>query len=175
MTTQPLEQWPKWRDDLILRLRMKDVPGETIGDILFEADAHLRETGERPEDAFGSPKAYATERAMIVPERHRSTGNRMRLVLIALVGGFTGFLAASSAWSLGSGSDLYLGIPAWLGLAVAFAVAALFIPRLPVDLIRDPRTGRSIHGGRGSTIAIMGGSLAVASAVLIVLGWIAAR
>ncbi|MDO5696675.1 MAG: hypothetical protein Q4G51_01750 [Dermatophilus congolensis] len=48
-----------WADDVILELRLRDVSGARISEILTEAEAHVAETGESPQEAFGDPKAYA--------------------------------------------------------------------------------------------------------------------
>ena len=50
-----------WCDDLLLRLRMRDVPGARIGEVLAEVQSHVAETGEHPREAFGAPKEYADQ------------------------------------------------------------------------------------------------------------------
>ena len=44
---------------LILALRLKDVPGDRIGEIVAEVESHVADTGEDPVEAFGTPRAYA--------------------------------------------------------------------------------------------------------------------
>jgi hypothetical protein len=46
-------------DRLVLALRMRDVPGERIGQVIAEVEAHVAESGEAPSEAFGSAEEYA--------------------------------------------------------------------------------------------------------------------
>jgi acyl-CoA synthetase (NDP forming) len=50
-----------WCDDLLLALRLRDVPGTRIGEVIAEVQSHVAETGEDPRQAFGTPKEYAAE------------------------------------------------------------------------------------------------------------------
>jgi hypothetical protein len=72
MTTQPLAAWPKWRDDLILQLQLKNVPGDRIGDILFEIDSHLAESGETPDQRMPSASRSATRHPERLPDLTRT-------------------------------------------------------------------------------------------------------
>lgn len=61
---------PGWVDDLVLELRLRDVPGDVIGDTLAEVDAHVVDSGTPAHEAFGDPVTYATrvaEHAAKVP------------------------------------------------------------------------------------------------------------
>ena len=49
----------KWLEDFIVELRLRDVPGALIGDAVSTVEAHLKDTGEQPRDAFGPPGEYA--------------------------------------------------------------------------------------------------------------------
>lgn len=46
-----------------LHLKLPDVPSPQVRQILEEVRAHVLDTGEGPEDAFGAPAAYAQEYA----------------------------------------------------------------------------------------------------------------
>lgn len=48
-----------YRNELLLALRLRDVPGPRIAEALAEVDSHLSESGEDPLEAFGPPRAYA--------------------------------------------------------------------------------------------------------------------
>lgn len=52
-----------WRQDLVLALRLRDVPGVRIGEVLAEVEAHCADSGQGPGEAFGDPDAYAAELA----------------------------------------------------------------------------------------------------------------
>ncbi|MDT0165868.1 hypothetical protein Q9R32_09885 [Actinotalea sp. AC32] len=49
----------RWTEALLLELRLRGVPGDTIGAVLAEVDSHVVESGEPAHDAFGDPVAYA--------------------------------------------------------------------------------------------------------------------
>ncbi|MER5387966.1 hypothetical protein [Saccharopolyspora sp. NPDC002686] len=51
----------KYRDELLLALRMHEISGEHVGEVLAEVEAHVRETGEDPAEAFGKPREYAAQ------------------------------------------------------------------------------------------------------------------
>ncbi|WP_456789551.1 hypothetical protein [Cellulomonas sp. P5_C5] len=48
-----------WRDDLVLALRLRDVPGARIGDILAEVQEYCTDSGLDAPTAFGGPHEYA--------------------------------------------------------------------------------------------------------------------
>ncbi|GAA1124216.1 hypothetical protein [Arthrobacter flavus] len=72
----------KWLDEFILELRVRDVPGELIGDAVSTVEAHLRDTGEQPADAFGSPGDYAEN--LDLPGRRAPRGQTWILSEVAL-------------------------------------------------------------------------------------------
>ena len=59
-----------YQQQLLLALRLRDVPGPRIAEVLAEVGSHVADTGEDPTAAFGAPEDYA--RALVVelhPER----------------------------------------------------------------------------------------------------------
>lgn len=155
MTTKPLEAHRKWRDELIYHLRMKDIPGDRIGDILLEVESHIGETGETPAEAFGDAKHYAATHAEATPPppEERTTSNA-GLILIG-VSSFVGAgLYASGAIAIGKGEDAYLGLDGWVALVLGLALVTFTIIRLPSDLIRHPETGELLFGGTTKIKAI---------------------
>jgi hypothetical protein len=56
-------------NQLVLALRMRDVPGERIGQVIAEVEAHVAESRETPVDAFGSAEEYA-DRVSAALDRH---------------------------------------------------------------------------------------------------------
>ncbi|WP_262105927.1 hypothetical protein [Arthrobacter sp. Marseille-P9274] len=50
-----------WLDQLVLELRLRNVPGATIGDAVATVRGHLADTGETPHQAFGEPADYARD------------------------------------------------------------------------------------------------------------------
>ncbi|GLW11976.1 hypothetical protein Misp01_71040 [Microtetraspora sp. NBRC 13810] len=66
----------KYRDDLRVALRLRDISGARVGEVLAEVEAHVAETGEDPVAAFGSPKEYA---AKVSAQLDVKTGKPSRL------------------------------------------------------------------------------------------------
>jgi hypothetical protein len=48
-----------WRDVLLTELRLAEVPGQRIGEVLAEVDGFCADSGQTPQEAFGDPVAYA--------------------------------------------------------------------------------------------------------------------
>ncbi|MGY1837325.1 hypothetical protein ACI79P_19730 [Blastococcus sp. SYSU DS0510] len=69
-----------WCDDLLLRLRLRDVPGTRIGEVLAEVQSHVAETGEhraRPSAARSStPTRWQQPWASAPPARSPRCGGR---------------------------------------------------------------------------------------------------
>ncbi|WP_228759871.1 hypothetical protein [Pseudactinotalea sp. HY158] len=49
----------KYTQELTFALRLRDVPGEVIGDAIAQVESHLAESGEDPVAAFGPASEYA--------------------------------------------------------------------------------------------------------------------
>lgn len=127
----------KYRESLIMALRLKDVHGDRIGQIVAEVESHVADTGEGPTEAFGTPRDYAT---------HLTAGHRKEpwwhTVIGALPAGIAGWFVAQGGLSILLG-DTYLGQSGWLWLAFGLIVgvpAGVSVHRRSTR-IRDPRTG----------------------------------
>lgn len=70
----------KYREELVLALRARDVSGERVGDVLAEVETHVAATGEDPSVAFGSPRDYA---AQVVAQLDPGAGKRDSARLVA--------------------------------------------------------------------------------------------
>ncbi|GAB3547859.1 fumarate reductase subunit D [Actinopolyspora lacussalsi] len=68
----------KYRNELLFALRMREVPGARIGDVLAEVETHVAETGQDPVEAFGTPGEYA---ARVAEEFGAFAGSPRRAVL----------------------------------------------------------------------------------------------
>jgi hypothetical protein len=166
---RPLEQHRKWREDLILQLRMADVPGDRIGDILLEADAHLRETGETPAEAFGNPKEYARLRSE-AEQNDEDDPAMLRLLGIA-VAAFSGtYLLTSGATEFGKGAETVLLVPPVVALIAGAVILTGLVLWLPVDLICHPTTKQPLFGDSGRWRGIVLGALAILAAVFYLIG-----
>lgn len=165
MSTTPLDTWPKWRNDLIFQLRLKDVPGDKIGDILLEIEEHVRESGETPEQAFGPATAYADNRAN-ADLASGNDGEDVNLISQMLLPGLGGFLLASGAFQLGGGEEAWGSTRSWLMLIAGIAMLSWVFIRLPVDLIRDPRSGTPLFRERRELTVIMLSGVIVAAGLM---------
>lgn len=156
-----------FRRDLIVALRLRNVPADRVGEIVAEVESHVAETGEDPVDAFGSPREYA--------ESFRGPQTRREQVALA------GLLLTSAAagWLIGAGvfgivaGDRVVGLPAAAALVLG---AVLWIPAVFAMLrrgerVRDPRDGRPLSPAAAWTPALATGSFAV----LAVLLWLLAE
>jgi hypothetical protein len=122
---------------LAREMRQRKLSEEQIADVLRELQSHLQETGQGPEEAFGSPKDYAARfpKGKTV-SRGSKVGNLAAFVLVVLLGVkiFTGQVLGIS---LGfPGTFLYLGATA----IVTFALI-LWSQRLQDQLPEDLSEG----------------------------------
>jgi len=138
-----------WRDDVLLRLRMRDVPGARIGEVLAEVQSHVAETGEHPREAFGEPKEYADR---VADALGAPTGSGWRTVLRGLtwqdvattvVIGLAATLLADGLWALGAGDTAALGLPAW-GVCLVAALALAGCVARVVGTVRDQVDGKQV-------------------------------
>ncbi len=131
----------KYTSDLLIALRLRDVPGERIGQIIAEVESHVAETGEDPQTAFGKPREYAKA---VAPSRGdwASPGMLLRIVW----GAATGWALADGAISLILGEEAVFGIRAWIVLALGVVLAAVMIAMLSKDKdeVVDPRSGKAM-------------------------------
>lgn len=129
----------KYTQELIFALRMRDVAGDRIGEIVAEVESHCAETGEDPREAFGTAKDYALA---VSPGRVRWI---TRSVIGGLVlGAVAGWLLAQSVGSLIRGERALYGIPTWGALLLALAIGAWTYWSLR-DLIVDPRSVKRVN------------------------------
>lgn len=100
-----------WRDELILELRLLDVPGDGIGDALVTVESHVVESGESAQEAFGDARTYARE---LAPRRDGQQPARF-LSPVFIVGNLLGLLGlfvtgrAFTAWLEGTAVSITVG------------------------------------------------------------------
>jgi len=156
-----------YRRDLILALRLREVPGDRIGEIVAEVESHVADTGEDPLDAFGPAREYAAT----ATGRPRPRWGWADL-LIAVAAGAAGWLLAGGLLGLLSG-DPVGPLPPWAALALGAAIALPTVRHLrrTASAVRDPRTGEDMAPLPRWVPWLLGGTLAlplVAAAVVIV-------
>lgn len=138
-----------YRRELLLALRLRDVPGPRIAEVLAEVDSHVAESGENPAEAFGPPREYAHQVVSTMRADVRSDGPivAVRLLSIALGAGVGGYLLASGLWGLASGRPDVLGMPALMATVVGLALFGGILLRQTTlarrreQRVLDPRTG----------------------------------
>lgn len=128
---------------LVVALRMRDVPGERIGQVVAEVEAHVAESREAPVEAFGPAEEYAdrVSSALARPEtkRHRQA---LRGMLIGWPTTLAAMLIADGAAGLAFGQriELTAGKLLLFGLLPPAAVALIQLigrqerPRRPTGL-----------------------------------------
>ncbi|MBX9246029.1 hypothetical protein ICW40_14580 [Actinotalea ferrariae] len=146
-----------YRGELLLALRLRDVPGPRIAEALAEVESHVAETGEDPLEAFGPPRAYADQLAdsLGLPpggslRRALLTGWTWREVAVGL-GAFAGTsLLVDGSVGVATREPAVLGLPAVLvllaGVALLVAVGTYLVRRTTrdADPVLDPRTGQDM-------------------------------
>lgn len=118
--TDPLTERPevgRYCDALLTALRMAEVPGPRIGEVLTEVRAHLAESGEDPVEAFGTAEEYA---AALAPERGpRTPAQRLREGLTGAAFALGCWELAEGAGALATGDRAHLGPVPLVGAALA--------------------------------------------------------
>lgn len=104
-------------DNLLLQLRLRDVPGDRIGQILAEVETHVADTGLGPVDAFGEAGEYAAKYVAVsgsAPAR-----SWLRDLGVAMVSGMAGAAAVEGAVHLfGSAGITVRTFGQWLAVGV---------------------------------------------------------
>lgn len=128
---------------LVVALRMRDVPGERIGQVIAEVEAHIAESREAPIEAFGPAEEYADRvlatLALPTTRRHRQT---LRGMLIGWPTTLAAMLTADGTAGLALGQQVELtpGKLLLFGLLPPAAVALIQLigrqerPRWPTGL-----------------------------------------
>ncbi|MBB2903020.1 hypothetical protein FHR75_003856 [Kineococcus radiotolerans] len=137
----------RYCDELLLALRMKDVPGNRIGEVLAEVRDHLTSSGEDPAEAFGTPQDYA---GALTAGR---SGARWSAPASATAGNAAG--VAGLLWTVTGATALLTRQPAVLTefqivLPVAVAVAAPLL----IDAVVSARRATALGWGLLVTIAL---------------------
>lgn len=150
----------KWLDGLVLELRLNDVSGKSIGDTLASVEEFLADSGQSPQEAFGTPRHYASQlaAARATSEGEKTGADKSRAGVAVSTTSLVAFLILSAAitpW-LGGG-QLLLGH--WQ-LVVLAALAALVLA-LPLYL---PWLFR--HSWVLFTLPVVGGAAGVFGAML---------
>lgn len=132
-SADPEKDTRRWFDDFTLELRLRDVPGETIGDAVASVREFLADSGDSPEATFGDPRTYAE--SLDLP-RSRIPRAGMAALLVPTCLGLLGFFAVAASVSASDGS-VQVTLPGLLLVLTGLALAAC-APLLLDVLVRSP-------------------------------------
>ncbi|XVX21431.1 hypothetical protein ACQP1U_06045 [Actinomycetota bacterium] len=99
----------KWEERFTIALRGRLVSGRAIGDALADIQAYCAESGESPQEAFGSPEEYAASLTFRPSDTGTGLGPTVAwgaLVMLAIMTA----LWAGGAWLAGERLTLTLGL-----------------------------------------------------------------
>lgn len=143
-----------YNDELLLALRVRDVPAPRIAEAVAEVHSHVAETGEDPVEAFGPPRDYALQVAAALGQPDPSASS-WRGVLTWSAAAY-GLAGAAGTWlllegviALASGRSalgLPPAVPSLVGVAllVGLVVGLTRLARRDAVAVLDPRTGEDL-------------------------------
>lgn len=153
-----------YRESLLLALRLQEVPGDRIGEIIAEVESHVAETGEDPTEAFGTPRAYAAS----LTHEHRKPPRWWTAVTVVLAF-VAGWCLAQGGFAALSGEP-YAGHSGWLWIATGLVLAVppgVMVARRS-SVVLDPRTGAPM----GPTAWWAPATLVAIPVVIVLVGWL---
>lgn len=154
----------KYRDGLMMALRMRDVRGDRVGEVLAEVETHVAETGEDPREAFGEPREYAARIAQetgvgrLSPVRFLASPRMLAFLMAALIGSevLSSAIAADGPTVAFTMSDL-VGLP--LSLAAVLVGMWLLIASSTVTMNAHRRNWMRVGVLGVFVVGIVGASL----------------
>lgn len=153
MTTQHLVP-ARWRDELVLTLRLRDVSGAQIGDAVAHVESYCAESGESAEEAFGDARTYAQSLPFDAPLPSSTfvpLSHLLRLG-VSLAGMFV-TVEAVSGWVSQETPSLSLGV---LVAVVVVVLVAVLVTRRLEWVVRHPWLGAlALVPGMGVTMAAL--------------------
>jgi hypothetical protein len=118
-------------------LRQRKLSEDQVADVLRELQSHLQETGERPENAFGSPKEYVERFPMGSTVSRGSRVAYLAAAVLMILIGVKVFTGQVLGISLGfPGTLIYLGATALVTSAL-IALSNMLQRHLPHRITKD--------------------------------------
>jgi hypothetical protein len=156
----------RYLSDLTTALRLRNISGARIGEIVAEIEVHTAESGESAVEAFGPAKEYSRQFEPTADERaSRRWGPVAWVCLVTAALG--GWLLAGGVTS-GMSGETELGLPGWWAAVIGAVILLGTFCFVPVDAIIDPRRPNAQRFGRGWLIGMV--ALSAAVVVLILIG-----
>ncbi|MET1034518.1 MAG: hypothetical protein ABWX68_04695 [Arthrobacter sp.] len=111
----------KWFDEFVLELRLRDVPGDAIGDAAASVREFVADSGQAPSEAFGPARDYAA--SLDLPRKPGPAPDAAAVVRSVV--GLVAFLALVSTFApLARGEQLHFSGPQAILLLVPVAAMA---------------------------------------------------
>lgn len=145
----------KWLDELTMELRLQDASGKQIGDALATVEEFVADSGQSPDEAFGTPRSYASH---LIAEAGQPAKKDLRPSITLSTASLLVFLvfsAALSPWL--AGTTLLIGRAQLAGMVV-LAALVIALPLYLTFLLR--------HVWALIAVPVVGGAIGVLSAVL---------
>ncbi len=131
-----------YTEQLIYELRLRDIPGNVIGDTVAQVESRIADTGEDPVDAFGTPGDYAATFGATVGQSRPPVRLWPRVVASWLVGFALGSLILRGVFALIHGEGTAWGLDPVLAISIGIVgTVACFVTirALWMDQVKDPR------------------------------------
>jgi hypothetical protein len=128
-----------WAEALLLELRLQGVPGDVVGSVLAEVDAHVVDSGTTAQDAFGDPVAYA--RSLDLPTASEGPRDHLRsaVPVSVQVTGMLLTLWATTALAAGEPMTVTAGhLVVTAALAVQVVALAVWSDRVLRTVVERP-------------------------------------
>lgn len=148
----------EWVEEFVMALRMREVPGPRIGDLVAEVRSHCAESGESAEEAFGLPRAYAASRIAELRVQRTSAMGWVRSLSPTILGLAGLYLALPAAPALRTHEPVQIPWSFFAALVLLALVAAVLV-----------RFGERLVARRGAFIA--GAMVAFAALVALPIVW----
>jgi len=145
---------PRWVDAFVLEARLRDVPGERIGDALAEVGAHCRDSGEPAGEAFGDPAAYARAVAETYPAPRPAWLPHLA-PLVVEIAGMVVVITAVGELARGREVTVTWGLLAMLAVLVAgCGLVALLAGRVLELVVRRPLVAAAAVGAGATAVLV---------------------
>lgn len=148
--TKPDKVTRRWFDDFTMELRLRDVPGETIGDAVASAREFLADSGGTPAEVFGDPRAYAEN--LDLP-RNPMSPSAWAALLVPSCLGMLGFFTVAAAVS-SSDASVQVTLSGFLLILTGLAGAAC-APILMGFIVRRPMWLVVLAGGTFGVLQVL--------------------
>ena len=148
--TQPDKATRRWFDEFTLELRLRDVPGEAIGDAVAATREFLADSGGTPTEVFGDPRTYA---ASLDLPRDQTSSSAWAALLVPTCLGLLGFSAVAAAVS-SSDASVQVTLSGFL-LAMTALAATACSPLLMNFILRRPMWQVVLAGGTYGALQVL--------------------